>query len=206
MNPTKLIEQNPDGTYTWTYEYNLYKNPSIFFLIWRIFFLIILSIFAFLTIHDAISFDDFFPGRLLTNLKFFGYFIAGMTAVSGLAYLIYAASMGGKYTVDFTMDEKGINHAQIPAQAKKAKKLGRTAFAAGAASGRFGAMSAGIAAQRTEMYSEFAKVKKIKAYRRRGLIKVNETLNHNQVYVFKEDFDFVLGYISERCPNAKKKG
>ena len=206
MDSTKRIEQNPNGTYTWTYEYNLYKNSSIFFLIWRIFFFIILAIFAFLTIHDAISFDDFFPDRLLTNLKFFGYFIAGMTAVSGLAYLIYAASMGGKYIVDFTMDEKGINHAQIPAQANKAKKLGRTAFAAGAASGRFGAMSAGIASQRTEMYSEFAKVKKIKAYRRRGRIKVNETLNHNQVYVFKEDFDFVLGYISDRCPGAKKKG
>ena len=206
MFQSNHIEQNADGTYTWTYEYNLYKNPSIFFLIWKIFFFSFLAIFTFITIHDAMNFDNFFPDRFLSNLKFFGYFIAGMTAVSGLAYLIYASMMGGKYIVDFTMDEKGINHAQTPAQAKKAKKIGRAAFTAGVAGGRFGAMSAGIASQRTEMYTEFAKVKKVKAYRRRGLIKISETLNHNQVYVFKEDFDFVLGYINERCPRAKKKG
>ena len=53
---------------------------------------------------------------------------------------------------------------------------------------------------RTEMYSEFGKVRSVKACRRRNLIKVNGLLNHNQVYTEKEDFDFVLNYISSRVP------
>ena len=47
--------------------------------------------------------------------------------------------------------------------------------------------------------SEFAKVKKVKAYPNKNLIKVNGVLDHNQVYVLKEDFEFVEKYIISRC-------
>ena len=36
------------------------------------------------------------------------------------------------------------------------------------------------------------------------VIYVNETLEHNQIYVDDADFDFVRNYIIERCRNAKK--
>ena len=55
------------------------------------------------------------------------------------------------------------------------------------------------------MYSEFDKVRKVKSYPRRGLIKVNERFSHNQVYVFSEDFDFVNDYIISHCKNLKEK-
>ena len=61
----------------------------------------------------------------------------------------------------------------------------------------------GMTAARTEMYTEFARVKRIKSYPRRGLIKLREGLSHNQVYTAKEDFAFVEGYIRSRCPDAK---
>ncbi len=102
------------------------------------------------------------------------------------------------------MDEKGITHKQTPSQAKKAQKLGRITMIAGAASGSIGTIGAGMNAQRTEMYSEFAKVRKVKAYPRRGLIKVNERLGHNQVYAAKEDYEFVSNYIVARCVNIKQ--
>jgi hypothetical protein len=35
-------------------------------------------------------------------------------------------------------------------------------------------------------------------------IKVNEPLSKNQVYVEKEDFDFVYNYILARCPMVKR--
>jgi hypothetical protein len=35
------------------------------------------------------------------------------------------------------------------------------------------------------------------------VIKVNQLFEHNQVYVRKEDFDFVYNYIKSRCPKAK---
>lgn len=190
-----------DGKYRWTYEMSLFKNPTIFLLIWKIFFFIFLGVFAVVSISDYIKWGS---EKVLENLPILGYILLGMTAVTVLGYLIYAAIMGGKYIVEFEMDEKGVNHKQTETQAKKAKKIGRVTMMAGAASGRIGTVGAGMNAQRTEMYSDFSKVRKIKAYPRRDLIKVNERLEHNQVYAAKEDFAFVKNYIASRCVNIKQ--
>ena len=118
-----------------------------------------------------------------------------------MGYSLYAAYMSGKYCVLFEMDEKGINHKQFPSQAKKAGKIAGLATAAGAASGNLAAAGAGMNA-RTEMYSEFSRTRRVKAYRRRKLIKVNGILSRNQVYTEPEDFDFVLDYINARVPRV----
>ena len=193
-----------DGKYRWTQSLNLFKDLSVFFLVWKILFFIFLGFFAVIMIVDASNFEDFYPQRLITDLKFSGYFIIGMTAVSLLGYLIYGGIMGGKYTVEFTMDEKGILHSQIPEQAKKVKKIGAITAALGAPSGNFSAAGVGMNAQRTEMYSDFSKVRKVKCRRRKNLIKVNGVLNRNRVYTAKEDFDFVKNYIISHCDNIRK--
>ena len=190
-----------DGKYRWTYEINLFKNPMFFLLIWKIFFFIFLGVFAVVNISDFIKWG---AEKALENLPILGYILLGMTVVVGLGYLIYAAIMGGKYIVEFEMDEKGVNHKQTETQAKKARKIARTTMIAGAASGKVSTIGAGIAAQRTEMYSEFAKVRKVKLYPYRNLIKVNERFGHNQVYAAKEDFEFVKNYIASRCVNIKQ--
>ena len=197
------IQLGEDGVYRWRYDLNLFRNPSIFFLIWKIFFFIIIGIFAVALIYDAINFDNFYPDRLMYNLRFFGYFLIGMTVVSALGYLVYAIIMGGKYCVIFEMDDKGINHRQIPAQAKKAKKIAGATMLAGAASGRLSTIGVGMNAARTEMYSDFSKVKKVKANLSKSTIKVNEKFGHNQVYAKKEDFDFVKDFIISHCENLK---
>ena len=190
-----------DGKYRWTYEINLFKNPTFFLLVWKILFFIFLGVFAVVNISDFIKWG---ADKALENLPILGYLLLGMTAVVGLGYLIYAAIMGGKYIVEFEMDEKGVLHKQTAFQAKKAKKLARATMMAGAASGRIGTVGAGMNAQRTEMYSDFSKVRKMKAYPRRDLIKVNERLEHNQVYAAKEEFEFVKNYIASRCVNIKQ--
>ena len=201
--PEYDVKLYDDGVYRWRYDVNLFKSPGIFFLIWKILFFIILAIFAISTISDAIRFDDFYPERLMYNLRFFAYFIIGMTVISVLSYVIYALIMGGKYCVIFEMDEKGINHKQIPEQAKKAKKIAKATVVAGAASGRLSTVGVGINASRTEMYSEFSKVRRVKPYKSQKLIKVNGKLQHNQVYCKKEDFNFVANYIISHCENLK---
>ena len=191
-----------DGKYRWVYELSLLKNPTFFVLVWKIFFFIILGIFVFITLIDVFS-GDMDSERFLDTLKVFGYFIIGMTVISVLGYLLYAAIMGGKYIVMFEMDERGILHKQLPKQATKAKAIGMITVMLGAASGNFGAMSAGLGSQRTSMYSEFARVRKVIPYPHRNLIKVNERFGHNQVYVSNESFDFVLKYITERVPKGQ---
>ncbi len=194
-----------DGKYRWIYELHLFKTPIIFMLVWKILFFIFLMIFALVFIADFVSWG-FTAERIKESLRFSGFFLLGMTVVTALGYSVYAALMGGKYCVMFEMDEKGINHKQIPAQAKKAKKIAGATALAGAASGRLTTVGAGINSARTEMYSDFSRVRKVKAFPALNLIKVNGRLSRNQIYASKEDFEFVKKYIKERCMNIQKQG
>lgn len=197
------ITLGQDGKYRWRFEMSLFRNPTVFLLVWKIFFFIIIGIFGFITIIDLIENDDFFPDRFLGNLKVFGIVLLGMTVLTAVGFLIYALIMGGKYIVDFEMDEQGIKHSQLPAQAAKARKISEAAFLAGAAAKSPTTMGVGLTSTGNEMYSEFSMVKKVRAYPKRNLIKVNQTLQHNQVYAAPEDFEFVKDYIISRCGNLK---
>ena len=193
-----------DGKYRWVYELGLFKTPTIYILIWKIFFFIMLGVFT-LMFFVSLGDSDFFWEGFLGWLKAFGIALAAMSVIVFLGYALYAAMMGGKYIVIFEMDENGINHKQIPSQAKKAQAISKATIIAGLATGRLSMIGAGIGASRTEMYTGFEKVRKVKAYPRQNLIKVNELLSHNQVYAEKEDFEFVMNYITERCVNVKGK-
>ena len=192
-----------DGKYRWVYEMPILKNPTIFILVWKILFFIILGIFAFTLIFDLI--DGNLTGETALNtLKFFGYFLIGMTVLLGIAMLLYAAIMGGKYVVMFEMDSDGVNHKQMPKQVKKAQAIGIITALAGIAARNVTTVGVGSnAAARSEMYSRFYNVRTVKAYPRRDLIKVNQRLMKNQVYAEKEDFDFVYNYILDHTPNRK---
>ena len=200
--PNTRVTMGEDGKYRWVYEVNLLTDPTIFLTVWKILFFIFLGIFVVANVADAVNWG---MEKVVENLPFFGYFLLGMTTVVGIGCLIYAAVMGGKYCVLFEMDEKGVNHQQTPRQAKKARELAAVTAAVGAASGSLTAAGVGMNAARTEMYSEFAKVRRVKSYPRRHLIKVNGLLEHNQVYAAGEDFAFVRDYILSHCPNVKKK-
>ena len=198
---SKNIVKGADGKYRWRYDVSLYSNLSIYFIVWKIFFWILTAGFGIMAIVDLVNGDY---GNLPEVLKMYGIFTGAMTAFTLFCYYIYAAFIGGKYCVEFEMDEKGVNHKQVAAQAKKVKKLGAVTAAAGGARGSLTAVGAGLNATRTEMYSEFDRVRRVKAYPRRNTIKVNQKLSHNQVYAAKEDFDFVKGYILSHCKNLKK--
>lgn len=104
------------------------------------------------------------------------------------------------------MDEKGIGHKQAASAAKKARKMAEGTFLAGAASGRPGVMGAGVLASRTELSSDFSRVRRIRPFPRLHLIKVDARFSHNQVYVPAEDFPFVLDFIRTHCPHPPKQG
>ncbi len=130
---TKNIYLCEDGKYRWIYEMPILKNPTIFILVWKILFFIILGIFVFINILDAIEWGSDFAGRLPGNLLFFACFVAGMTVILVISMLIYAAIMGGKYVVMFEMDEKGVEHKQLPKQVKKAQAIALVTALAGIA-------------------------------------------------------------------------
>lgn len=107
---------------------------------------------------------------------------------------VMAAIYKGKYIVLFEMGEKEISHIQVPEQFKKAQKLGKITAMAGAGT---------LATTKQASISEYSKVRKVKPSRWLHVIKVNELIERNQIYVPDEDFDFVYDYIKSRCPKAK---
>ena len=191
-----------DGKYRWTYPLDMLKNPSILFVLMKIFG-ILLSIPLLIALISAaanndwqIIWDGFIKIWLIVMVVFFVIIL--------ISYLIVVWMNGGKYVVNFTMDEKRLIHEQVPVQYDRARKVGFLAALVGVFAKRPSTAGAGaLAASRNTSISDFDKVRRIKPRRGQNLIKVNQSLERNQVYVPDEDFDFVLDFIRKHCPNAK---
>lgn len=198
----------PDGKYRWAYEFNLYRNPTILFVLFKIFGAIIgIGFLIFLGINLADMVNGYADAEdLLGAVKGAVIFCVFWFALVTVSYYIYAAMQGGKYCVLFEMDDEGITHRQYAKQVEKAQLVGLINVLAGVAGGNPVQAGIGITSSvNTEMASSFQSVKSIKGYKRRGVIKVNEPLAKNQVYADGADYDFVFSYIAERCPNATVK-
>ena len=191
-----------DGKYRWTYPLDMLKNPSILFVLLKIFG-ILLSIPLLIALFSAAAnndwqkiWDGFIKIWLIVMVVFFVIIL--------ISYLIVVWMNGGKYVVNFTMDEKRLIHEQVPVQYERARKVGILAAIVGIFAKRPVAAGAGaLAASRNTSVSVFDKVRRVKPRRGQNLIKVNQSLERNQVYVPDEDFDFVLDFIRKHCPNAK---
>lgn len=191
-----------DGKYRWTYPLDMLKNPSILFVLLKIFG-ILLSIPLLIALISAAAnndwqkiWDGFIKIWLIVMVVFFVIIL--------ISYLIVVWMNGGKYVVNFTMDEKRLIHEQVPVQYDRARKVGILAALMGIFAKRPAAAGAGaLAASRDTSVSVFDKVRRVKPRRGQNLIKVNQSLERNQVYVPDEDFDFVLDFIRKHCPNAK---
>ena len=189
-----------DGKYRWVYEMHLLKNPTIFFTVLKVMMISIGIVWLFGLI---IGLGDMSLDYFLFWTKLSGIMLGIFVVLTIIGVLVTAAVLG-KYVVLFEMDENEVVHIQMPRQVKKAEVIGFITVLVGAMAKNPTTMGAGLlAASKSRSSSEFANVRRVKAYRKRNLIKVNQLFNKNQVYVANEDFDFVYNYIKSRCINAK---
>lgn len=197
-----------DGKYRWTYEFNMLKNPAIILVVYKIFG-VPLSLPFLINVISLASKGELqkeWNDRLWSgsNPKVWLVVMAVFAVIILIAYLIVAWTYGGRYIVHFTMDEKEIIHEQEAVQFDRARKLAFVTFLVGMFAKKPGMMGQGmLIASKSTSTSDFANVRRIKPRRLMELIKVNKLLDRNQVYVPKEDFDFVLNYIRQHCTNAK---
>ena len=198
----KEVRLCEDGKYRWLYEMNMFRNPTIILTVAKVLGGVLLGLWlVFGLLLSAI--EGNWDG-LLGMTRVLGIVMGVMAVLLVIAYLILCWMYHGKYIVLFEMDEKSIKHIQLPRQFKRAQAMGLITALVGLAAKRPTTAGAGLlSATRQASTSDFKYVKKVKAYPHRHLIKVNETLNKNQVYAATEDFDFVLDWIRTRCINAK---
>ena len=189
------------GKYRWTYEMSLFKNPTIFLTVAKALGITVAVTALLIGIISWIA-DGFSAESLLFAGKLF-LILAGIFAVLLiLGYLIYAAVMGGRFILDFTMDEKVLVCSQSAAQADRAEKIGLAAMLLGLLTHTRGAVSAGYAASsRTESAVELGTVKKVVTDKKHGVIKLR-TVGWDQVWADGEDFDFVAGWIRRHIPES----
>lgn len=199
------VKLYPDGKYRWVYEVPMLKNPTILFDVYKVLGISFGIVWLFNVL--LISCED---GLNLRNLWSFtsGFLILMLVflVIGYVAYFIVAWSYGWKYIVLFTLDEKEVVHQMMPRQMEKAKVLGALTALVGSVAGKPGVMGAGVlAASRSTSTSVLAKVARLVPRRRLHLIKVNQLLNKNRVFVPDEDFDFVYNFLCQHCPKAMKK-
>ena len=198
------IVRDEKGAYRWVYEFNLFTNPTILFTILKIFLGIVVALVVFLLVllvpDLARGYAD--SSDVLGTLQLGGGLALLFAALTLVGYVVYALMQGGKYCVVFTMDDAGITHQQLPRQYKKAEVISALNVLAGLATGSPTLAGVGLTSARDSITSDFSAVRSIKGSRALRVIKVNEPLTKNQVYVEPDDYDFVLGFIRDRCPNA----
>ena len=198
--PKDRVLKDEKGTYRWIYELNMLKSMFLLVEVWKVIAMAAAVVCMFMLLIGLLSGDglDAAIGAVQTCLLVLGILLV----LSVPSYYIVTKANNGKYTVLFEMDEEGIDHTQIKTDKAQALEL-LALFVGGIAKNRGATASAALSASGGSLYSSFSKVRKVKAYPKQNLIRVNGRLIHNQVYVRDEDFDFVYQYIVSHCPNAK---
>ena len=186
-----------DGKYRWVYEFNMLKESTIFFTVFKV--LAISSLIPFLILVISNGFKDF-----NRSLKAFMIIVGILFILCVISYVLITLFYGGKYCIVFTMDDKGITHAQQEKQFRKAQLIGVITAMAGASSGKPGVAGTGIlAASKSELYSDFGSVRSIRVYPKRNLIKLDYPTNHNQIYCEDDALAFIEKHIRENCTGVK---
>jgi hypothetical protein len=197
----------PDGVYRWTYEYNMLKNPTIIFTVWKVLGIAVGVVLAFDLLLGLIE-GNFQSAEDWQGLGMLFLILTGiMLCLSIIAYLILASMYGWKYQVLFEMTEEYVRHIQMPKQFKKAQALGWVTTFVGALSGKPAMVGIGLHSSTVNtMTTELKNVAALKIRRGRNTIHVNQKLDKNQVYAEDADFDFVERFLMEHCINAKISG
>ncbi len=194
-----------DGVYRWTYELNMYRNPTVLFTVLKVLGFSMGLVWLFVVL---ISMGDrrFWWDGFFSMTKGFALMMLGFIVLGAIAYYLYALIQGGRYCVLFEMDEQGVRHTQLARSFKKGQVVSALTTLAGIVAGSPTVMGLGIlAGSRATLYSDFARVKKIKAVKARNVIYLNTRFNHNQIYVEDGDFDDVYNFIAAQCVNAKDR-
>ena len=188
------VTKGDDGKYRWIYVLDLKNNPSVLYTVLKV---VGISLVAPLLILMIIFASE---GNLSSAMKELLpiYLIVGLVVaiISFISYYFVSKYYGGKMTFLYEMDEEGVTLNRSEEDSEKTKNIGTAAFLTGLATKNAGLMGSGAYnANYTSAHSKFSKVLSVKAVPERDLIKVHSPFLFNEVYVGKDDYDFVLEYI-----------
>lgn len=197
---TDRVTLCPDGKYRWAYEVNLFRDASIFYDVVKVMGLSLGLVYGMMIIIGIFQADDWEVVWTMT-LAFLCIGL-GLLLLCIISYWIWAAINGGRYAALYEMDEQSITHCQMEKHVKRQQVVSQIGILVGLATGKPGVIGNSLlAASVNKWKSDFSSVRKVKAVPHRHLIKVNELLTKNRIFVEnEEDYEFVLNYILQHCP------
>ena len=130
MENQDKVQLCPDGKYRWAYEVNMYRNPTIFYVIANMFLICYLVCVVLFSVINFCLDEEVLSSILMLTGVFLFLFLITIPA-----YLVIAAIMGGTYAALFVMDENGIEHHQMPKKVKKLQLINTIGGWVGAAKG-----------------------------------------------------------------------
>ena len=200
--PTARLQLCPDGKYRWSYEVNLWRNPSILLDLLKVFGVIMVGIWLLGNVLVPLFKGHFHWDDILHDSTGYIWVVLFMLVLCLIGYVISGIASGGRYAAYFVMDEETVTHQQMSKEVKRTQVIAAINMMVDDDNGS----AALLAAAQSPFITPFRRVRKIKTHRRRHLIKVDELLTKNRIYVEDpEDYEFVLDFISKRCPKAKLK-
>lgn len=194
------IRKDDKGTYRWIYELPMKNSFFLLIEIWRVLALTVLIVAGFCSLISFLTGNKLADALFTLEMTALCFFILILLSIP--AYYIVVKANNGMYTVLFEMNDEGIDHVQIKTEKARALEL-LTIFLGQKAKKPTTTAAGMLSAAGGSLYSPFNGVKRINAYPSKNLIALSGGLLRNQVYADGQAFDFVLNYISKRCPKAR---
>jgi len=184
---------NKDGVYTWTFEYSLWKNPTILITIYKV--LVASCLFVGLLLF-VITLNDGLSEALKVAFNVFMLTLKATTGLLLIAYPLYCLLNGGKYNVVFIMDDNMIIHRQLKTQydQNQARSLAMAMVGLLASEPTLAGASI-LSATKIQQISEYDKISKLVFDLKKQVIFINDNNGFNQIYAKEKDFEFVKTYI-----------
>lgn len=196
---TTSVQLFPDGKYRWTYDLNLLKNLSVFIDLIKVFGVILAGMWLIVVLVGIMK-RGFEWDVFMMDTKMFFWIFVFIFFLCLISYLIVVRINRGYYHLMFIMDEKGITYRRMANTAKNGQRIAAAAVIMDTDNA-----AAALAAIQYEWTTRYTKVRHVKTVRRHHLIKVNELLTRNRIYVEDpKDYEFVLNYLTEHCSTASK--
>ncbi len=187
--------------YRWLHDVSLWRDTILPMMLFKIILLAALFPASILLIIETL--DGSFMQGLKASVQVYAIVAGILLGLFIIAWPLYILVSGGRYSILFEMDDKGIDHVQMPARGvNRTDLLARAGFMAGLASGNPSAAGASLLAlSRKRMHTSFGSVRKVIIYQRRHVIKlIARDMTRNLVYAQAEDFELIRDLVLERCP------
>ncbi len=127
--------------YRWIYDVNLWKDTILPVMVFKV---ILLAALVPALIVFAVTAFEGNPGEgLRLFIQVYAITAGVMIALFIIAYPIYILIKGGRYSILFEMDDRGINHIEMPRTVKRSDLMGWVSFAAGVVAGHPGLLCSG---------------------------------------------------------------